>query len=150
MAGTVVLAYDGSADAQRAVETARELLAAEKAVVVHVRVLPMPPIIGADPGGEQSDSPDAAQERQADRIVSEGVDAATKAGFDAEGVVKTADSMTGVWRALLDVAEEHGAAAVVAGHRGISRFRSALLGSVSNGLVNHAHIPVLVVPPAER
>jgi nucleotide-binding universal stress UspA family protein len=150
MAATVVVAYDGSEDARRAVTVARDLLDAERAIIVHVRVLPMPPLIGADPAAGQSDSPYEEQERQADRVVADGVEAAKQAGFEAEAVVKTADSMTGVWKALLDVAEEKGAAAVVAGHRGISRFSSALLGSVSNGLVNHAQIPVLVVPRDRR
>jgi nucleotide-binding universal stress UspA family protein len=78
--------------------------------------------------------------------VADGEEVARTAGFEAEAVVKTADSMTGVWRTVIDVAEEQGAAAIVAGHRGLSRLQSALLGSVSNGLVNHAHFPVLVVP----
>jgi nucleotide-binding universal stress UspA family protein len=148
MAGTAVFAYDGSEDAQRAVTVARDLLQVERAIIVHVRVLPLPPIIGADPEAGEFGSPDDVQERQADRIVAEGVDVANRAGFEAEAVVETADSMTGVWRTIIDVAEQHGAGAIVAGHRGVSRLQSALLGSVSNGLVNHAHIPVLVVPRA--
>ena len=146
MPGTVVIAYDGSDDAQHAIAVARDVLSAERAVVVHVRVVPQPPIIGADPEGPQSESPDDIHRQQADRTVAEGVDVASRAGFAAEPVVETADSMTGVWKAILDMAEEHGAAAIVTGHRGLSRLQSALLGSVSNGLVNHAHVPVLVVP----
>jgi nucleotide-binding universal stress UspA family protein len=148
MAGTAVFAYDGSEDAKRAVAVARDVLRVDRAIVIHVRVLPLPPIIGADPEAGEFGSPDDVQERQADRIVADGVEVARAAGFEAEAVVKTADSMTGVWRTVIDVAEEQGAAAIVAGHRGLSRLQSALLGSVSNGLVNHAHIPVLVVPHA--
>jgi nucleotide-binding universal stress UspA family protein len=146
MAGTAVFAYDGSEDAKRAVTVAREVLNADRAVVVHVRVLPPPPIIGSDPEAGEFGSRDDVQERQADRVVTEGVEVATRAGFGAEAVVETADSMTGVWRTIIDVAEQNNAAAIVAGHRGLSRLQSAVLGSVSNGLVNHAHIPVLVVP----
>ena len=146
MAGTVVFAYDGSEDAQRAVAVASDLLQARRAIVVHVRVVPLPPIIGADPAAGPSGPADDVQARQADRIVVEGVDVAARAGFEAEPVGKTADSVTGVWKTIIDVAKEHDAAAIVAGHRGLSRVKSALLGSVSNGLVNHSHLPVLVVP----
>jgi nucleotide-binding universal stress UspA family protein len=50
---------------------------------------------------------------------------------------------------VLDVAAERDAAVIVAGRRGISRVQSALMGSVSNGLVKHAPISVLVVPHAK-
>jgi nucleotide-binding universal stress UspA family protein len=148
MAGTVVFAYDGSEDAQRAVAVASDLLQARRAIVVHVRVVPLPPIIGADPEAGPSGPADDVHARQADRIVVNGVDVAARAGFQAEPVGKTADSVTGVWKTIIDVAKEHDAAAIVAGHRGLSRATSALLGSVSNGLVNHSHLPVLVVPRA--
>ena len=78
-----------------------------------------------------------------------GVEAAVRAGFEAEAVVAAADSVAGVWGAVLDVAAERDAAVIVAGRRGISRVQSALMGSVSNGLVNHAPISVLVVPHAK-
>ena len=83
------------------------------------------------------------------RLSAEGVEAAVRAGFEAEAVVAAADSVAGVWGAVLDVAAEREAAAIVAGRRGISRVQSALMGSVSNGLVNHAPISVLVVPHAK-
>jgi nucleotide-binding universal stress UspA family protein len=53
------------------------------------------------------------------------------------------------WHTILDYADSVHAAAVVVGSRGRGGLRSAVLGSVSHGLVNHAHRPVLVVPPHE-
>ena len=35
------------------------------------------------------------------------------------------------------------------GSRGLGRVKSALLGSVSSGVLDHAHLPVLIVPPLE-
>jgi nucleotide-binding universal stress UspA family protein len=78
------------------------------------------------------------------RLSAEGVEAAVRAGFEAEAVVAAADSVAGVWGAVLDVAAERDAAVIVAGRRGISRVQSALIG-----LVNHAPISVLVVPHAK-
>jgi nucleotide-binding universal stress UspA family protein len=146
MAATVVFAYDGSEDAQRAIAVAGELLGAHRAVIVHVRLLPVPQIAGAGEGDEPYTAFEQAQQREADRISAEGVEAAERAGVEAEAVVAAADSIAGVWGAVIDVASEREAAVIVAGRRGISRVQSALMGSVSNGLVNHAPISVLVVP----
>jgi nucleotide-binding universal stress UspA family protein len=148
MAATVVFAYDGSEDAQRAIVVAGEILGARRAVIVHVRLLPVPQIVSAGAGGETYTAFEEAQQREVDRVSAEGVEAAERAGFEAEAVVAAADSVAGVWGAVLDVASENGAAVIVAGHRGISRVQTALMGSVSNGLVNHAPLPVLVVPRA--
>ena len=52
-------------------------------------------------------------------------------------------------RRCLALAEQHRAAAVVVGSRGLGRVKSALLGSVSSGVLGHAHLPVLIVPPLE-
>jgi nucleotide-binding universal stress UspA family protein len=56
---------------------------------------------------------------------------------------------SGVWRAILDVADQHDVAVIVAGSRGLSGITSLVLGSVSHGLANHAHRPLLIVPVAQ-
>ena len=47
------------------------------------------------------------------------------------------------------VAEEIGAGLIVVGSRGLGGIRRALLGSVSDAVVRHAHCPVLVVRKEE-
>ena len=46
---------------------------------------------------------------------------------------------------IVTVAEEIGAGLIVTGSRGLGGIRRALMGSVSDSVVRHAHCPVLVV-----
>jgi nucleotide-binding universal stress UspA family protein len=46
---------------------------------------------------------------------------------------------------IVDLAEELGVGLVVVGSRGLGGVRRALMGSVSDSVVRHAHCPVLVV-----
>ena len=48
--------------------------------------------------------------------------------------------------AILDVADELDAEAIVVGSRGLTGVKSLLLGSVSHALLQHADRPVIVVP----
>ena len=45
------------------------------------------------------------------------------------------------WPALLQLADEHDAAAIVVGSEGLGAVKSALFGSVSAGLLHHCKRP---------
>ena len=147
MAKIVVLTYDRSEDARRAIAVAGELLGGRPAVVVHAQIQIPPPMIGAAPNGPSEDEVvERYMEARSRRVLDEGVDLAAKAGFEPDGVNKIADGVSGVWHAIIEVAKERDAELIVVGHRGLSRVKSALIGSVSNGVVNHSTVPVLTVP----
>jgi nucleotide-binding universal stress UspA family protein len=48
------------------------------------------------------------------------------------------------------LAEKEGAELIVMGSRGLGCIRRALMGSVSDSIVHHAHCPVLVVRPEKK
>jgi nucleotide-binding universal stress UspA family protein len=50
---------------------------------------------------------------------------------------------------IIDLAEELGAGLIVMGSRGLGGVRRALLGSISDSVVRHAHCPVVVVRQEE-
>ena len=50
-----------------------------------------------------------------------------------------------VWKAILETADQHDAASIVMGSRGLTGLRSMLLGSVSNAVVHRADRPTLVI-----
>ena len=50
---------------------------------------------------------------------------------------------------ICKIAKEHSASVIVIGQRGSGVIRRTFLGSVSDYVVHHAHIPTAVVPPEE-
>jgi nucleotide-binding universal stress UspA family protein len=150
--GPVVVAYDGSEGAKRAVQAAGRLLPGHPAVVVHAwepmfRRILASRALAAGAVDDLRETVALLHDELADReaaITEEGVAAARAAGLDAVG--DTVESDDGAWRAVAAAARAHGASVIVIGTRGLGAVRSALLGSVSSGLVQNAELPVLVVP----
>ncbi len=156
MNGPLLVAYDGSPSAQRAIADAARLHPGAHALILYVWEAPLPTPT-ADPFGVGGPMFDPEQVEEVDRIVREhaeevaadGAKRAREAGLEAEPVAEPARGP--VWATILDVAQERGADLVVVGARGRSTVGSLLLGSVSNGVVHHAHLPVLVIrPPREE
>lgn len=149
--GPALIGYDGSDAAGHAIAVAGRLLAGRAARVVHVwesqyrHGLTVRALSGL-PSGDVVTALDEALAAAADETVGRGVEAARAAGLDATG--EALETKAGAWRALTADARAHGAAVIVTGSRGLGGARSALLGSVSSGLLHNADLPVLVVPPA--
>jgi nucleotide-binding universal stress UspA family protein len=151
--GPAVAAYDGSEGARRAIEAAGRLLSGRATVVVHAwepvfhRRLAERALAAGGPADDLHETVADLHEALAGRAAATteaGVAAARAAGLDAVG--DTVESDDGAWRAVATAARAHGASVVAVGTRGLGAARSALLGSVSSGLVQNAELPVLVVP----
>ena len=140
----LLLCYDGSDDAKRAIADAASLLRPAHALVLSVwqDAKAMPAFAWAAGPLPAVDEIFLAARQGAQRVAEEGARLATEAGFDAEPLVAEAGGP--VWPTIVGVADEHDVAAIVMGSRGLSGVRSVLLGSVSSGVVHHAGRPVLV------
>ncbi len=92
-------------------------------------------------GGLQSEMDEIGKEL-AQHTADAGVQFAREHGFEATSHVAEDKP----WSAIVRTADEVDARVVVLGSRGLSRVESALLGSVSHGVVQHCTRPVLVVP----
>jgi nucleotide-binding universal stress UspA family protein len=152
--GTALIGYDGSEDAAAAIRKAGKLIGPRPAVVVHVWESLAGLLLHTDVNGLTGTMREAAAEldeedrREAEGLAAEGADLAREAGFDAEP--RALQGRPKAWPALLEAADAVDAAVVVIGSRGLGAVKSALFGSVSSGLLHHAHRPVLVVPPGDE
>jgi nucleotide-binding universal stress UspA family protein len=63
---------------------------------------------------------------------------------------RPAEEISTIAEGIVAVAEEIGAGLIVIGSRGLGGIRRALMGSVSDSVVRHAHCPVLVVRKDKR
>ena len=135
--GPLLLCYDGSEDAKRAIEVAGAVFAGQSALVVTVWQ-PVPAI-----------EPDRASTEAAGRVAEEGARLALEAGMKAEPVAAVARGP--IPTTIVEIADRHDAEVIVMGSRGLTGLRSALLGSVSSAVAHRADRPTLIIRrPSEK
>jgi nucleotide-binding universal stress UspA family protein len=137
----VLLATDGSEDAKLAADTALRLARKTGSELHVVHVLAWSSDRALDPEGLDPAVRQDVQSRASARLeelVSE---------IEASGGA-VVGSHLGVGRTDAEIvarAEQMGAGLIVMGSRGLGTMRRALMGSVSESVVRHAHCPVIVV-----
>lgn len=146
-AGTVVLCYDGSPQADEAVAYAGQLLPRWRAIVLVVWKPVIEEALATPMTRPVADPADAnRREREgAEEIARQGAALAAHAGLDPEPAVVEAGGPR--WHAVELVVEQRSARLVVCGtrHSGVT---AALPQTLAGALVAHASRPVLVVPSA--
>lgn len=146
----ILIAYDGSNDAKRAIEAAGQLFPGQRATVLNVwypTAAATPASLVAIPAAvaaRAQEQLDTEAEQRSSATAADGAEEAKRAGLRA--TAKAERSQSQAWATICNNATELDAAAVVVGSRGLSPIRSALLGSVSNGVVHNCARPVVVVP----
>ncbi len=154
----ILLASDGSESAAHATEVAVEL---SKKTESELHVL----YVGEDSQAllypQAADTAWVVQEnlasiqeqpgRQFEQVACQTLDAEVQQVRAVGGTVAQAHLRMGTPDAeVVDLAEELGVGLVVVGSRGLGGIRRALMGTVSDSVVRHAHCPVLVVRKEEE
>src|SRR3954451_15332356 len=145
----IVVATDGSAEANSAIQTAAELVAktGSELHIIHIRVLPFYLSPHAISHASKELEKELERERkQLEKLSQEFLDEQVRMIEDAGGSVAQAHLRFGKPdEEVTALAEEISASLIVMGSRGLGGTRRALMGSGSDSVVRHAHCSVLIV-----
>jgi nucleotide-binding universal stress UspA family protein len=150
---TIVVGYDGSEPAVRALERAAQLAHALRSRVIAVTVTEPIAAYGAAaaapgyaaPVGPALEEVHEAQEARAERLLAEARTRLRGRGIEAQ----TVSALGAPAAAIVQEAEEHDADLIVVGTREPGFFERLYRGSVSQGVARKARCDVLVVHPEE-
>jgi nucleotide-binding universal stress UspA family protein len=143
----ILLATDGSEEAQLALSTAVDIATSTNSELHVVTVGPWNPdpayaVHEASFRWETYEEASEAIGKEAREILDQGVRKTEEAG----GRVQEAHLRRGRKdQEIVGLSEEIGAGLIVMGSRGRGGVRRALMGSVSDSVIHHAHCPVMVV-----
>ena len=138
---TILLATDGSAEAQLAARTAADL-AQRTDSELHVVTVGAGVPISATTSPAHFEDVLREHRRQAQEVLEQQVKSIEESGAT---INQTHLKEGRAEEEIVELAEELGAGLIVMGSRGHGGIRRALMGSVSDSVVRHAHCPVLVV-----
>jgi nucleotide-binding universal stress UspA family protein len=139
----ILIATDGSPSAQEAVDVGLELAKEQGADVTFVHVTPAEEIRGGRGGAHA-----LTQREEIDESETALKDAGEAA--EAAGISYALERFAGeTVETIVALAESKDADMIVLGNRGRNAVASALLGSVSQGVLHEAKRPVLVVKTAK-
>ena len=149
---TMLIAYDGSPQARRAMEYAAQLLRPRHVEILTAweplhrtaaRASSMSGMHQADwVAGAEGDDPAYSRARDTCRA---GVELAESMGLQARAHM--VESATAIWSAIVDAAQELRPDVIVTGTRAVTGIRSLWQTSTADNVVHNAGIPVFIVPP---
>ncbi len=146
----ILVAVDGSEYSERASDVALDMAQKYHAELFVLHVIPrpayasMPLFPTVSPPSQASfdeyhDYTKKAARAYVDRILAR----AKTLGVDARAEIR--EAVMSAVQGITEYAQNEKVDLIVVGTRGIGGFRKLLIGSVSSGVVAHAHCPVLVV-----
>ena len=151
----ILVALDGSDSSQKAAQAALELAEKLKADLLALHAISPPTTYYhstiASPAGMSLPAPSqheidayyAYAKKVATSIVGEVEFKGKKLGIHVKTEIP--EAVSSVVETILNHAAKENVDLIAVGTRGLGGFKKLLLGSVSNGIVSHAHCPVLVV-----
>jgi len=141
---TILFANDGSREAELARTTAIDIANSTNSELHVVTVAPgFPSYDVRNPAAVEQ-----LREQAEDILNEQSAKIEQEGGTVAEKHLRIAERYRA--QQIVKVAEDIGAGLIVMGSRGLGGVRRALMGSVSDSVVRHAHCPVLVVRPEKQ
>lgn len=145
----IVLAFDGSGNARRAVSLLARLTPPPKSQVTLVQAAQLltptsrGPAVGGIRGSVAAELKriNAAESRAAEKALSRATGELERNGWRTRIELTSGEPL----RAVFDTVKTTRAQMLVIGARGTSGVRRLLLGSVAEGVLNHSQVPVLLV-----
>src|SRR5918994_154402 len=144
----ILLATDGSKDADLALSTAVDIANGTNSELHVITAAPgrPDPVYASHEMGFHWETYEEAREavkKDAQDILDEQVRKVQEAGGTVAGAHLKMEERKDM--AIVHLADQLGAGLIVMGSRGVGGIRRALMGSVSDSVVRHAHCPVMVV-----
>ena len=136
----ILIPIDGSANSYRGLEYAADLAKKYGAEVTLIHVIEQHVV--AESFGPPRSLPESyyhESEEYARKLTTERKEQLEGQGIKVETVIANGNPVVEILRAA------KGFDLIVIGSRGLGRFEKLLLGSVSSGILQHSHVPVLVV-----
>jgi nucleotide-binding universal stress UspA family protein len=154
-AGPVLIAFNGSPAAERAIAVAPRLLAERRALVLVVwksglgfELLEIPAVAGLPPAPIDIRTAlqiDESQYESAQRLAAKAAAIARAGGLEAEPLVVAEAADVPISETVVRVARERHSSAVVVGEQAHGRLGEVFLGSISRDVIRYAPCPVVVV-----
>ena len=144
----ILLASDGSREAQLAARTAADLAKSTNSEL-HLISVPDSTYHSLDWRFEYATYEEAieAVTGETQKVLDEQVQKVQEVGGTVKESHPRIDNPPD--QAIVDLAEELGVGLIVMGCRGLGGMRRALMGSISDSVVRHAHCPVMIVRPEQ-
>ena len=136
----ILLAYDGSAFSEKALQQAIRLAKDSPAKLEVVHVLHNPVVVVGEAIVNPSNEYEKEYLKRTESMV-EKINPQLAELPDAKAIMLIGNPVI----AILDYAKEMAADIIIVGSRGLSDVKELFLGSVSHNIVQHSSIPVLVV-----
>lgn len=139
---TILLPFDGSAPAMRAIQYLLSWADEYAGIQVHlINVQPMPQVFGDYASIALLEQLHASALTHAKTIIAEATALLEGSGIRFDSHAEVGEVVGEIVRAV----EEYGCDTVVMGTRGMSKLGNLLMGSVSTRVVHEAPVPVLLV-----